>query len=84
MYMKNSNIKFLQIFVIIIVILGILYFFNYKEGADPCNQVKVEYDFCNKRNDCRILNRCKTPGPPDQFGRPTCSEYNPSICVPDN
>ena len=85
--MKKTNIKFLQIFVIIIVIiviLGILYFFNYKEGADPCNQVKVEDGFCSKRKDCRVLKRCKTPGPTGPFGRSTCSEYNPSICVPNN
>jgi hypothetical protein len=81
--MKKSNIKFLQIFVIlIIVILGISYFFNYKEGADPCHKVKVEDNFCINRIDCRVLKgRCKTPGPTGRFGKPTCIEYNPSTCV---
>ncbi len=84
MYMKKINIKYVQIFVIIILILGgISYFFNYKEGADPCHKVKVEDDFCNKRKDCEVLKgRCKTPGPTGEFGRPTCIERNPSTCVP--
>ena len=86
MYMKKINIKYVQIFIIFILILGgISYFFNYKEGADPCYKVKVEDGFCSKRRDCRVLEgRCKTPGPRGRFGLPTCSVYNPSTCVPDN
>jgi len=83
--MKKTNIKYVKIFIIFILILGgISYFFNYKEGADSCYNVKVEDDFCNKRNDCRVLTgRCKTPGPPaGRFNIPTCTERNPSTCVP--
>jgi hypothetical protein len=82
--MKKSKNKCFQIFIILILFLvGVSYFFNYKEGADPCHKVKVEDDFCNKRSDCRVLKgRCKTPGPPaGRFRIPTCSEYNPSTCI---
>ena len=47
--------KFLQIFILVLII-GISYFFNYKEGIkvdhNPCSQAKDE-DFCNKRSDCK-------------------------------
>jgi len=81
---KLKKINFLQIFIIFILILvGVSYFFNYKEGADSCYKVKVEDDFCGgKRKDCRVSRSCKTRGPVGRFGIQPCTEYNPAICVP--
>lgn len=69
--MKKSNIKFLQISIFLIVILGILYFFNYREGmyARPTGRVYTCSD-SNNRDDC-VNHKCKWGGV--RGGRQYCS-----------
>ena len=87
--MKKSNIKFLQIFIILIITilgisyLGISYFFNYKEGSDGCPKV-VDDDRCNKRKECTWRTRkCVKSGIIASLRRPGCIQYDipESKCV---
>lgn len=86
MYMKKINIKYIQIFIIFTLILGILYLFNYKEGAkvnrNPCSDENENEIFCNKRTDCTwYKGRCKTFGPGPIRHTRVCIEYPDARCI---
>jgi hypothetical protein len=86
--MKKSNFKFnFQMFVIIMLFIGFLYFFNItryresvKSSGHPCYQV-ADDDRCNKRNDCTWFKGECTKWRWGPGMRRTCVKYSTQYCT---